>query len=115
VAPEHYPDAMPMADYKSRARYRQLRSRSGIGVAVEQSLAGEGQGRRWICVGTDGEQFRHLRAIAPELSAHAGIPPVGVEDALEARAQEYPEEARLTALVNASPIALTAAELGGEV
>jgi hypothetical protein len=115
VAPEHYPDALPLADYKARARYRQLRARYGIGVAVEQSLAGENGGRRWVCVGTDGKQFRYLRAIAPSLGTHAGIPPVGVEAALENRAADYPEDARLAALVNASPITLSEEELGGEV
>jgi hypothetical protein len=115
VAPEHYPDALPISDYRDRASYRQLRSRYGIGVAVEQSLAGDAGGRAWICIASDGKQFRHLRAVAPDLPEHAGIPPVGVETALELKAAEYPEDARLTALVNASPISLDADELGGEV
>lgn len=115
VAPEHFPDALPISDYKERASYRQLRSRYGVGVAVEQSLAGDGGGRKWTCIATDGKQFRHLQAVAAGLPEHAGIPPVGVESALENKAADYPEEARLTALVNASPIALDVDELGGEV
>jgi hypothetical protein len=37
-----------------------------------------------------------------------------VEKALETRAGDYPERSRLAGLVNASPVALTLDEVGGE-
>jgi len=104
---EHFPDSLPATDYRERAKYRQLRGRHGIGVVVEQSLSGEDTGRRWICLATDGTRFRHLEAILPDVSPHAGVPTGAVAGALEARAGDYAERSRLAGLVNASPVMLT--------
>jgi hypothetical protein len=114
VTPEHFPDALPSVDYRERARFRQLRGRHGIGVAVQQAVFSEEPGRRWLCIATDGTRYRHLEAVAPDLSDHAGVPPEAVESALEERAADYPERARLAALVNASPVVLDVRSLGGE-
>jgi hypothetical protein len=111
---EHFPDSLPATDYRERAKYRQLRGRHGIGVVVEQSLSGEDTGRRWICLATDGTRFRHLEAILPDVSPHAGVPTGAVAGALEARAGDYAERSRLAGLVNASPVLLTLDEVGGE-
>jgi hypothetical protein len=88
---EHFADALPLSDYRERARYRQLRGRHGVGVVVQQAVFADEDGRRWICVATD-----------------------AVEAAVEARAGDYPERSRLSALVNASPVVLTLADVGGE-
>jgi hypothetical protein len=114
VAPEHFPDALPVAVYRERARYRQLRGRHGIGVIVERALIQDGPGRRWQCVATDGQRFRYFDALLPDVSPLAGIPTGAVEAVLEERAGDYPERSRLQALVNASPVVLTLDELGGE-
>jgi hypothetical protein len=114
VAPEHFPDALPVADYRERARYRQLRGRHGIGVVVERAVIEDGPGRRWGCVATDGKRFRYFEAMLPDVSPFAGIPTPAVEAVVEERAGEYPERSRLQALVNASPIELTLDALGGE-
>jgi hypothetical protein len=110
---EHFSDSLPTGEYRERASYRQLRGRHGIGVVVQQALF-EDSGRRWICLATDGRQFRHLVAFVPEVAPYAGIPPAAVESALEARAGDHPERSRLSGLVNASPVALTLDEVGGE-
>ena len=111
---EHFHDSLPYADYRERARYRQLRGRHGVGVVVEQALFGDDAGRRWICVATDGRRFRHLEAVVPGISPFAGVPTGAVEKALETRAGDYPERSRLAGLVNASPVVLTLDEVGGE-
>ena len=115
MAPEHFPDALPSADYRERARFRQLRGRHGIGVAVERVVFSEEAGRRWACIATDGSAYRHLEAVAPDLSDHAGVSPEAVEAALEERAGDYPEGSQLSALVNASPVVLDLRALGGEL
>jgi hypothetical protein len=114
VSPEHFPDSLPFADYRERARYRQLRGRNGIGVVVEQAVFGDEDGRRWQCIATDGRRFRHLEAVVPGVPPYAGIPTAAVEAALEKRAADYPEQSRLAALVNASPVVLALDEVGGE-
>jgi hypothetical protein len=114
VAPEHFPDALPVAEYRERARYRQLRGRHGIGVIVERAVMQNERGREWSCVATDGQRFRYLDAVLPDVSPFAGIPTQAVEAAVEKRAGDYPDRSRLQALVNASPIVLTLDELGGE-
>jgi hypothetical protein len=111
---EHFPDSLPLADYRERARYRQRRGRHGVGVVVEQALFGDDSGRRWLCIATDGRRFRHLQAVVPGVPPYAGIPTAAVEAALEARAGDYPERSRLAGLVNASPVMLTLDEVGGE-
>jgi hypothetical protein len=114
VAPEHFPDALPIADYRERARYRRLRGRHGIGVVVERAIVDDEPGRRWSCLATDGQAFRYLDALLPGVSEYAGVPTAAVEAVVEERAGDYPERARLQALVNASPVVLTLEELGGE-
>jgi hypothetical protein len=112
---EHFPDAPPLADVRERARFRQQRGRTGVGIVVQQAVfTDEPTGRRWTCLATDGQRFRHLDAVVPGVSPFAGIPTGAVEAALEARAGNYPARARLAALVNASPVELTLAEVGGE-
>jgi len=111
---EHFADALPLADYRDRARYRALRGRHGIGVVVEQALFGDDSGRRWLCIATDGKRFRHLEAVVRDVPPYAGIPTMAIERALEARAGDHPERTRLTGLVNASPVVLTLDEVGGE-
>jgi len=111
---EHFADALPQSDYRERARYRQLRGRHGVGVVVQQAVFADEDGRRWICIATDGRRFRHLEAVVPGVPPQAGIPTGAVEAALEARAGDYPERSRLSALVNASPVVLTLADVGGE-
>ncbi len=114
MAPEHFPDALPVRAYKERARYRQLRGRHGIGVIVERAVIQNERGRRWECVATDGQRFRYLDAVLPDVPPFTGIPTGAVEAVVEERAGDYPERSRLQALVNASPIVLTLDELGGE-
>jgi hypothetical protein len=114
VSPEHFPDALPIADYRERARFRLLRGRHGIGVVVERAIIDDEPGRRWQCLATDGRSFRYLDAVLPGVSEYAGVPTAAVEAVVEERAGGYPQRARLQALVNASPLVLTLAELGGE-
>jgi hypothetical protein len=114
VSPEHFPDSLPVADYRERARYRRLRGRSGIGVVVEHAVFNDDSGRRWLCIATDGQRFRHLEAVLPDVPPYAGIPTAAVEAAVEKRATDYPERSRLAGLVNASPLVLTLDEVGGE-
>ena len=79
---EHFADALPLADYRDRARYRALRGRHGIGVVVEQALFGDDSGRRWLCIATDGKRFRHLEAVVRDVPPYAGIPTMAIERAL---------------------------------
>lgn len=92
-------------DFVEHARYRAGHSPSGIGAAVARSGFGRG-GHTWECIVSDGQTHRYVSLIAPSLGPRPNVSAPALESAIESFAAEFPQEARLRALVQANPLHL---------
>jgi hypothetical protein len=95
--------ATPVQEYLAHARFRARESTAGIGAAVTSSEI-EGCERAWVCVVTDGRDWRYIHVLGTDVGPFPNISAEAVERGIERFAATLPAQDRLRHLLNANPL-----------
>jgi hypothetical protein len=103
TGPDSDRDQEPVNYYVEAAKARASENGIGVGVAVVESEYKDG-GRVWECVAADGNEWHYLQVIGTDLGSFEDLEPEVIERGVERLAAGEPEDYRLGAVLNASPL-----------